>query len=57
MNNATWIVDEFTEWIEKSVREVHNLRLNAPGHEGVRLQEKESTLRMVKTKLEQLKYD
>lgn len=57
MNNSTWIIGELSEWLEKSIREIHNLRFDAFGSEGVRLQEKESTLRMAKNKLEQLKND
>lgn len=56
-NNSAWIVDEFTEWIDKAVAETHKLANTATKAENARLYEKECTLRMVKTKFEQLKYD
>jgi|GEM_PF-2538770 len=56
-NNSAWIVDEFTEWIDRAIRDIHELRFSAPDYEAIRLQNKESTLKIVKTKFEQLKCD
>ena len=57
MNNAIWIIDEFSEWLDKSILAISELKNKSIKTEYGRLSEKESTLRMVKKKLEQLKYE
>lgn len=55
-NNAQWLRDEFQEWIDSALLEVTKLKNTATKTEYDRLSEKESTLRMVKNKFEDLRY-
>jgi len=56
-NNSSWIVDEFTEWIDKATKSVNGLCDNADVYssEYTRLLEKSRTLEMVRRKFEELK--
>jgi len=58
-NNSAWVVDEFTEWINKAVVSVNELcdKADAYSSEYTRLLEKSRTLEMVKGKFEELKLE
>lgn len=58
-NNSVWVVDEFSEWIEKAVVSVNDLCDSADvySQEYARLLEKSRTLEMVKQKFDELKYE
>ena len=58
-NNSAWIVEEFTEWVDKAVDSVNDLcdKADVYSSEYTRLLEKSRTLQMVKQKFEELKYE
>lgn len=55
MNNSMWVLSEMKTWLNSSITEVQKLKQNTSiSEESSRLKEKESTLRMVYSKLLQL---
>ena len=58
-NNSSWIVDEFTEWIDAAVASVKELcgKADVYSSEYTRLLEKHRTLTMVQRKFEEFKFD
>ena len=58
-NNSAWFVDEFTEWIDKTIVSVNDLcdKSDIYSREYARLLEKSRTLQMVKQKFDELKFE
>ena len=58
-NNSEWVIDEFTEWVDKAIDSVNDLcdKSDVCSAEYTRLLEKSRTLQMVKGKLEELKFE
>ena len=58
-NNSEWIVNEFTEWLDKAIASANDLCDNADvySREYNRWLEKSRTLEMVKRKFEELKFE
>lgn len=56
-NNSTWVVDEFTEWIDNSVKNVEQLYNECNSSDKERLYTKLMTFKMVKEHFDELKYD
>lgn len=56
-NNSQWIVDEYTEWIDKAVQDVEKLYNDCNSSDKDRLYIKLNTLKMAKNHFDDLKFD